>query len=328
MKFDVRKTAGSGTRLASRQLAITLFALLSLLVTGEGGAQALYKYRGENGEWIYTDRAPEQETPVEVRELPTGMADPTVTVSDETSNGQFHIIARNEYHVPVELILAPDSLDNLAFPPPNQQLRWVVPPLNQSLLMQLAVVEDNLPASAEYRYVWLLGDPASQHTPAVPYRAPFAIARGFKISQAFPTGITHLTPESYYAVDVAMPVGTDIYAARAGTVFEVASTNFRGGLDPDRDLDTANLVRILHEDGTYAVYAHLNWNTIRVQPGDKVERGEYIADSGNTGFSSGPHLHFAVIRNKGLRLESVPVVFEGPNNSEIVPETGNGLIAY
>lgn len=328
MKFDVRKTVGSGTRLVSPRFAAILFACVWLPVSGVAGTQALYKYRGAEGEWVYTDRVPETETRVEVRELPTGMAEPTVTVYDKISYGQLQIIARNEYYAPVELILEPDSLNNLAFPPPDQQLHWVLPPLSQLLLMQLAIIEDNLPASVEYHYDWIAGDPDSQHAPVVPYRAPFAIARGFEISQAFPTGTTHRTPESYYAVDIAMPVGTDIYAARAGTVFEVSSTNFRGGLDPDRDLATANLVRILHDDGTYAIYAHLNWNTIRVQPGDKVKRGEYIADSGNTGFSSGPHLHFAVLRNKGLRLASVPVVFAGSHSNEIVPETGKELVAH
>jgi murein DD-endopeptidase MepM/ murein hydrolase activator NlpD len=140
--------------------------------------------------------------------------------------------------------------------------------------------------------------------------------------------VTHNTPDSRYAVDIAMPIGTDIHAARGGIVFEVASTNFRGGVDRERDAATANIVRILHDDGTHAVYAHLNLNSIRVQAGDEVERGEYIADSGNTGFSSGPHLHFAVLRNVGMRIESVPVTFEGPNTAEIQPTAGNALTAY
>jgi len=125
-----------------------------------------------------------------------------------------------------------------------------------------------------------------------------------------------------------MPVGTDIFAARGGIVFDVAASNFRGGLDPERDGPAANVVRILHDDGTYAVYAHLNTNTIRVRPGDLVRRGQYIADSGNTGFSSGPHLHFAVLRNSGMRIESIPVVFLGANSESVVPSSGMVLSAY
>lgn len=179
-----------------------------------------------------------------------------------------------------------------------------------------------------YRYTWIAGEPGSEHRPERPYRAPFAIAASYPVSQAFPETVTHASADSRHAVDFVMPVGTDIHAARGGTVFEVAATNFRGGLDPQRDAPAANLVRILHDDGTYAEYAHLNRSTIRVKPGDIVSRGQYIADSGNTGFSSGPHLHFAVIRNLGLRVESVPVVFEGPQGSEVTPQTGMELVAH
>ena len=87
-------------------------------------------------------------------------------------------------------------------------------------------------------------------------------------------------------------------------------------------------MRILHDDGTFALYAHLNWNSIRVNPGDRVQAGQYIADSGNTGFSSGPHLHFAVQRNLGMRVESMPVTFRGPGGSPISPQRGLSLPAY
>jgi murein DD-endopeptidase MepM/ murein hydrolase activator NlpD len=131
-----------------------------------------------------------------------------------------------------------------------------------------------------------------------------------------------------YAVDVSMPVGTDIVASRGGVVFDVASANFKGGPNAEQYADLANLVRILHDDGTYAVYAHLNWNTIRVQPGDRVETGQYIADSGNTGLSSGPHLHFAVQRNMGGRVDSLPVAFRGADGSRVTPSSGGILSSY
>jgi murein DD-endopeptidase MepM/ murein hydrolase activator NlpD len=329
MRYEKQQMAGSAVRSAKPLKCSLLCAVLLLVATGNNCfAEALYKYRGPNGEWIYSDRAPQEETPVEIRELPKGMIDPKVTVYHEYSEDNFYLIARNEFYAPVEVILALDSLENLTFPPAELDRRWVVPPRSRLVLLHLKKLDPDLPADASYRHVWLPGDPASAHMPTEPYRAPFAVAGSHRISQAFPIGITHSTPDSYYAVDITMPIGTDVYAARGGTVFEVASTNFRGGIDPERDLPSANVVRILHDDGTYAVYAHLNWNTIRVQPGDRVEKGEYIADSGNTGFTTGPHLHFAVIRNKGLRLESVPFVFEGQNQREVTPETGNDLVAY
>ena len=133
---------------------------------------------------------------------------------------------------------------------------------------------------------------------------------------------------SMYAVDVSMPVGTDVVASRGGIVFDVASENFKGMQNADQYADLSNLVRILHDDGTFAVYAHLNWNTIRVRPGDRVETGQYIADSGNTGFSSGPHLHFAVQRNMGRRVDSLPVAFRGQDDSAVRPSTGSMLSAY
>ena len=111
-------------------------------------------------------------------------------------------------------------------------------------------------------------------------------------------------------------------------MFDVANTNFKSGLDANQYADLANLVRILHDDGTYAVYAHLNWNTIRVRPGDRVETGQYIADSGNTGLSSGPHLHFAVQRNVGRRIDSLPIAFRGADGSRVTPSSGSVISAY
>lgn len=328
MRFDERIRAGNDSRLVSRLLISFLLAIFVMVASNAVLAESLYKYRGKNGEWIYSDRAPKQDSSVEIRDLPKGDATPGVIISHRSVNGLFRIEAQNDYYAPVEVLLALDAIDNLALPAPDQPFSWVVPARSRKLLLELALLDPDWPATAEYRDMTLLGDPDSSHTPVTPYRAPFAIASVFTVTQAFPVGVTHRTPDSFHAVDLSMPVGTNIHAARAGLVFDVASTNFAGGRNPERYLASANVVRILHNDGSYSVYAHLNWNSIRVQPGDEVERGQYIADSGNTGFSSGPHLHFAVIRNKGLRVESVPIVFEGPKRREIVPVTGVELVAY
>jgi murein DD-endopeptidase MepM/ murein hydrolase activator NlpD len=310
-------------------LAVRVGVALSLAAFGAAAlAQALYKYQDSDGAWIYSDRPPPETQPVEIRELHKGLGVPQVRVTERRYQGQVALLAQNEFYSPVEVIVAIDQLRNVGYPPPENQLRWVVPARSSSELLRLDAIEDNAAIGVDYRFEWIPGDPESEHNPTQPYRAPFAVSKAFPISQAFPVGITHTTPDSRYAVDIAMPIGTGIYAARGGVVVEVASNNYRGGFDTSRDGAEANLVRILHDDGTFGIYAHLNRKSIRVRPGDVVTRGQYIADSGNTGFSSGPHLHFAVVRNHNLRLDSVPVVFEGPNGSGVTPEMGAMLRAY
>ena len=98
-----------------------------------------------------------------------------------------------------------------------------------------------------------------------------------------------------------------------------AEDKFRGGGKQKRYLTRANQVRILHDDGTMAVYAHLQPNSVRVQRGAKIARGQWIANSGNTGYSSGPHLHFVVQLNAGMSLESLPFRFVAPADSTMTP---------
>ncbi|MFN3616033.1 MAG: peptidoglycan DD-metalloendopeptidase family protein, partial [Rubrimonas sp.] len=82
-------------------------------------------------------------------------------------------------------------------------------------------------------------------------------------------------------LDMAGPVGTPVYAPAEGVVV------FAG-----RQGGYGNLIRIRHSFGFETKYAHLN--RIRVRPGQRVGRGERIGDMGNTGRSTGPHLHYEV----------------------------------
>jgi murein DD-endopeptidase MepM/ murein hydrolase activator NlpD len=236
------------------------------------------------------------------------------------------LVANNSCFCPAEVavrLLEPDNVTGFE----GEILRQVVPARSETVLAVLKPADWEQPMSFGHEYRAVLGEPGVEHEPGEPYRAPFALAREFRVSQAYPSHVTHADPSSAYAVDFEMPVGTQIYAARAGTVIEVASQFFESTTDPKRR-KLANVVRILHADGTMALYAHLNWDSIRVRPGQVVERGEYIADSGNTGFSTGPHLHFAVIRNAGLRHESLPVQFAGTSGAAEAPITGEMLGAH
>lgn len=315
---------------SGRRSALQLIACGALLLAAVAGTRAdtMYKYRGANGEWIYTDRKPAENSNVETRELQRSFLRPEFSVTSETVGSNVEFTARNSYYAPMEVRLEIVEIVGVEFPHPDDKLRWVIPPRSEQLLLNLEFLDDVAAPSVKYRFRYLPGDPLAQHLSDEGYQVPFSVGQSFPITQAYPDAITHQTLDSVRAVDIAMPIGTDIVAARDGIVFDVASQNFRGGLQAVQNGEAANVVRILHDDGTYSVYAHLNWNSIRVKPGDRVVTGQYIADSGNTGFSSGPHLHFAVLRNAGFRVESVPVAFRAPNNARIAPVSGEMLTGF
>ena len=159
-----------------------------------------------------------------------------------------------------------------------------------------------------------IGDFNATHAPDVVYRLPFADGLSFQIGQAFGGPITsHTMPDSQQAVDITMPEGTLVLAARAGTVAEVESSFTEGG-KVDYLRSRANGVVVAHDDGTMGRYGHFTPGRQLVKPGQRVQAGTPLGYSGNTGYSSGPHLHFAVTRVVATPLgaieeESLPITF-------------------
>ena len=87
-----------------------------------------------------------------------------------------------------------------------------------------------------------------------------------------------------------MPVGADVLAMRAGRVLQVKEDSPDDGWTEGAH----NFVFILHDDGTVAFYAHLRRDGVLVEVNDRVEAGEHIAESGNSGRTAGAHLHVQV----------------------------------
>lgn len=87
--------------------------------------------------------------------------------------------------------------------------------------------------------------------------------------------------ELHDGLDIAIPENTGAKAVRSGVVTEVRESETLG-----------NLVTFETEDGYEITYAHLNW--ILVETGDRIKQGQIIAKTGNTGLSTGPHLHYSV----------------------------------
>jgi murein DD-endopeptidase MepM/ murein hydrolase activator NlpD len=283
-------------------------------------AQSVYRYKDAQGQWVYTDRPPASRRPPETLTLSASVASPRILVEPRSGANGITLVAINECRCAVEFGIKTRGSDGS-----EHAGRAVVAPRSEQVLIEVPAP----PGTGEIRfdYGYVIGDPASIHTPPGPYRAPFALAQSYTVTQALPDQVTHQDAGSRHAIDIAMPVGSAVHAAREGVVINVAHRFFRGGTTQEVR-DEANFVQVLHDDGTTAVYAHLQLDTVRVRPGQRVQRGEYIANSGNTGYSSGPHLHFVVLRNAGLRSESVPVKFAGPGGASVVPRSRESLTAY
>lgn len=128
------------------------------------------------------------------------------------------------------------------------------------------------------------------------YTLPFPHGRTFRVSQVHGGELsTHAGEGQAYAIDFEMPAGTPVHAARGGVVLDVMEQHTGEGRIDDSMRDSANYVVVQHPDGTLGMYAHLQPDGAAVEPGQAVAEGELLGYSGNTGYSSGPHLHFAVL---------------------------------
>jgi murein DD-endopeptidase MepM/ murein hydrolase activator NlpD len=265
---------------------------------------------------VYTDRQPDSAQPFEQSKLTKRFEPPEVRLFQRTGDAGIGLIAQNTFYAPIQLAYRLSQMQNVSSSTPRDGYK-TLPPRSETQLLVVSKAVQNEELKFEYEFQFLPGEPGAEHRPQQPYRLPFALSSTVPVSQAFPDVITHGDPGSQYAIDFVMPVGTHVFAAREGVVIEVASDFFEHGTNLQADGPRANVVRVLHDDGTMSLYGHLNWNSIRVVPGQHVVRGEYLADSGNTGFTTGPHLHFVVQRNRGGALVSLPIEFAGPGGAPI-----------
>lgn len=151
------------------------------------------------------------------------------------------------------------------------------------------------------------------------YVLPYAIGASFLIGQGNCNGAddSHAAGTAdEFAYDFDMPIGTNVVAARAGRV-DAVEESYR---DATRISGQENFVTIQHDDGTVASYFHLTRDGALVEVGALVAQGEAIAESGDSGDSTEPHLHFQVDAADGEG--SIPVVFRNtrPHPAGLVEE--------
>ena len=233
-------------------------------------------------------------------------------VETQKVGDEFHLVAVNGG--PATMTLSAQIKGDNFRSDRSWPLTAVIRPNSSQKIARVFAATSGLAYQFSTRFSNYYGDLTTAPDLSVGYRLPFADGLIFPVGQAFGGEITtHTEADSRYAVDFTMPEKTKIVAARGGTVIEVQDGFTIGGQTPDL-LDKANSIAIIHADGSVAHYLHLMPQGVLVREGQTVLVGQHIGYSGNTGYSSGPHLHFSVTRavlkpDYTISAESVPVTF-------------------
>lgn len=293
---------------------LLLCALIGAMLLTSVPADAARLYRWTDGYGItqYADQPPPghglsvEDVAVTRFRNPPGVL---VKLRLEASGAGYRAYADNLMHGPVEVALRFKARRNVDARP-ALPATTIVPARSSVLVATLAITDLIEGGSFELLLDALPGDPASrprEHD----YRLPFEYAR-VRVDQGPGGSFSHTDAQNLHAIDFALPEGTPIVAVREGVVMQVEADFDRAGLNVEKFGGRANFIRIVHDDGSMALYAHLQPEGVQVRVGQRVRAGQRIGLSGNTGFSTAPHLHFVLQANRGMRLESVPLRMFGP----------------
>ena len=285
-------------------LARLLFFIGLVLASSSVVAMTIYKSTDANGVVSYSDRPSKGSQVFVFQDRMVERLERQVYLDIKKQKGADVVFVRNALYAPVEIALAFTGISNVRGVP-TKTIRRVLPARSNTRLALLTAITAGKPLVYSPQFQYALGDPGGA---AHGYRYPLPWRGGpFRLSQGAEGQYSHYGPKNKYAMDIAMPVGTPIIAARAGVVVKTENSQSGRGTDP-----SGNFVRVLHDDGTMGVYLHLKQGSVSVREGQRVTVGSPLALSGNTGNSSGPHLHFVVQRNTGLGLVSIPYQFNQP----------------
>jgi murein DD-endopeptidase MepM/ murein hydrolase activator NlpD len=300
---------------------------VAVLLTGTVFAKNIYKYQDENGIWHFTDRAPDEGQKFEAIYMERE-PEPRIRMRREGPESSPVYKLFNDFWGPVEVELKLSEARNVLTEPPLPA-RFVIPGQTEQSLIGLGAVDTLQGFSYRLHLSSVPGPPNPVVASDLTIHPPFPADEAYYVSQGFNGVKTHMTEDSRNAIDIVMPVGTTIMAVRDGVVMDVEEDFNKAGTDIEEFADKANHVRILHKDGTMTLYAHLDLASVNVRPGAKVRAGQRIARSGNTGYSSGPHLHFVVQQNVGMKMRSVPFRFhrlEGEPRTPVEKELLSGTL--
>jgi murein DD-endopeptidase MepM/ murein hydrolase activator NlpD len=243
-------------------------------------------------------------------------------------------VARNHYAVPIVVEWQLAELTNLEPLAPAAGvaiLPAAAAPNGDGAPVVLTTLQQINPALPFHRVVMLherFGDPNARPQPYA-YRLPYRSGT-FSVLQGFHGAFSH-RGSNEFAVDFDCPVATHVLAARPGIVVAAnAAAQGAGTTAEFLEYRRTNFVIVRHDDGTLGEYMHLAPSGVLVQPGQRVTRGDELALSGNTGFSSTPHLHFQVMTagDDGRSARSFPFRLAVAPNVAEEPVTGKSYRAW
>lgn len=239
---------------------------------------------------------------------------PNVQVYHEKTQNGYAVYVDNEEYCPVSVDLN-FSLKNLNSTQGNNKVFVIPANIEKYHITDLVVINDR----KKYQFNILsrtnFGDHnQNEYDQDFEYYLPFEEGRTFLVGQGYNGSASH---RNINALDFEMKIGEEVHAARGGIVVDVVESNSRHCVKKECEKYN-NYILIYHDDGSFADYAHIKKNGSAVKIGERVNTGQLIAFSGNVGYSSGPHLHFAVFLQKIKKRESLKTLFLVGNGDEAV----------
>lgn len=258
--------------------------------------------------------------PASGRPAPSAPADSAVKITTAHEGGATQFYVQNDEYCEVTMTFEM-GMKNLSgstkFP-----YTATFPPRSKSEAFQVSPISPGARWEYTYTNYYKLGSSSAHHDDNYIYQLPYAPGNKFKVTQGYNGKFSH-TGSNQYAIDWELPEGTLVHAARGGVVVRTKDDSDKGGSTMEFD-HYNNYVLIRHDDGTLGHYCHLQKGGVVVKVGQVVHTGDVIAHSGNTGFSSGPHLHFCVFKAKdGRTRTSIPVRFRTGQENAITLTSGH-----
>lgn len=282
-----------------------IIALILLFFNQSVFSVELYRYQDSNGNWVFGDKRS-----LGNNKEASSQAEKLTLVGNKPVKAKPELIKE---HVPASQLGAQQW--RLTNPLPVDIQHWLAVKGQKTFLTSVTVkpFQEIVLSPHEYGiddknqgidHFYLLGKPVDSPKQRV-IPPPFSAKKRYQVSQGFNGRYSHTGQGNRYAIDIAMAIGESVNAVMPGIVAD-ARDDFSMGGAANYFLDKANHITVMHKDGSYAIYAHILYGSLEVSIGDQVKQGQKLARVGNTGFSTGPHLHFVMRYNSGAGAYSIP----------------------